>query len=390
MCSQSATTSTSAHQSLPSGPDTTKYGVVSDASDAVDEIDEFWNARYLSAGEATWRILGFHITYKEPAVTALPIHLPNCRRRQQYARSDGSQSNLTLLDRYFLRPNGSFRQGRIEHSFSSLTYQEYYTTFRLAPFDARHEGRTTYYMERQNNVNSPRMHVVQRDASSSHLTRIHHVRPSDGDIFYLRCILQREAASSFMDARTVHGVIYVTFQDAARAKGLFSDASESSVTLNEAIDSLYTPRQLRLLFADLLAHDCVEFPMQTWETFGNALSYDFYLRHNHSYEIAKTYALNDMQTTIQEHGMSLHDYGLPLPDIPTNHETTTEVERWTADRPSLHQRAQTIYHRLNAEQRLTYDAIAESVVTKSALRLFIEGKAGTGKTTIITTLCDAL
>jgi len=66
----------------------------------VDEISDFWDARYLSAGEAAWRILGFHVAKKEPAVTSLPVHLPNTRTRFQYSRADGSESKLSLLDRY--------------------------------------------------------------------------------------------------------------------------------------------------------------------------------------------------------------------------------------------------------------------------------------------------
>ena len=236
----------------------------------------------------------------------------------QYSRSDGSQSSLTLLDRYFLRPDSSFMDGNNSRLFSTLTYQEYFGMFRLVTFDAHHEGQTGYYMERQNDRHSPRMHVVKQDPSSTHLTRIHHVRPLDGDVFYLRCILQREPASSFVHARTVHATIYPTFQEAARAKGLFSDASESTLTLMEAIESLYTPRQLCLLFADLLVNDCIDFPLQTWNSFANAISFNFYLRHNHSHAFAHAYALQDMQSIVQEHGMSLHEYGLPLPNIPQN------------------------------------------------------------------------
>ena len=375
---------------LPSGPDTTKYQVMSDASNPVDKIEDFWNARYLSAGEAMWRILGFHITHKDPAVTALPIHLPNSRTRTQYARSDGSESHLSLLDRYFLRPDAFFPDGSSNRHFSTLTYQEYYTTFRLTTFDPRREGLAAYYMEQANDVHSPRMHVVKRDMSCTHLTRIHHVRPSDGDVFYLRCILQKEPASSFVHARTVNGTIHRTFQDAAQAKGLFSDVSESTLTLTEAVECLYTPRQLRLLFADLLINDCLEFPTQTWNTFANAASFDFYLKHNHCHAIAHAYALQDMQSIVHEHGMTLHDYGLPLPDIPTEHETISEMDRWSSHQPFLLQRARATYHRLNLEQRHAYDIISNSLNAQQPLSLFIEGKAGTGKTTVITTLCDAL
>lgn len=234
------------------------------------------------------------------------------------------------------------------------------------------------------------MHVVQRDPSNSHLTRIHHVRPSDGEIFYLRCILQREPVSSFTAARTVDATIHPTFQDAARAKGLFSDHSESSLTLAEAVECLYTPRQLRALFADLLVNDCMEFPLQTWETFAYPASYDFYLRHGHSDAIARNYALSEIQAIIHEHARNLNDFGLPIPDLPDNHESMSDLEQWSSNPALLRDRAQTTYSRLNAEQRQVYDMILDSVAAHSSLRLFIEGRAGTGKTTVITTLCDAL
>lgn len=69
-------------------PDHTRYTVrdESSLSPAVDEIEEYWNARYLSAGEAVWRILGFHVTRKQPAVTALPVHLPAATTHRQYHR----------------------------------------------------------------------------------------------------------------------------------------------------------------------------------------------------------------------------------------------------------------------------------------------------------------
>ncbi|KAF8532615.1 hypothetical protein JB92DRAFT_3103742 [Gautieria morchelliformis] len=75
---------------------------------SVDEIAEFWDARYLSAGEAAWRILGFHITSKDPSVTALPVHTPKSTLFHQYERTHQSTSTLSKLDRYFCRPRGSF------------------------------------------------------------------------------------------------------------------------------------------------------------------------------------------------------------------------------------------------------------------------------------------
>jgi hypothetical protein len=52
------------------GPDYAKYGIrVANNAEtpvAVDEIEDYWRCRYLSMGEAVWRIMGFNITKKEP------------------------------------------------------------------------------------------------------------------------------------------------------------------------------------------------------------------------------------------------------------------------------------------------------------------------------------
>ena len=42
----------------------------------VDEIRNYYDCRYISACEAAWRLFGFDIQVKEPAVIRLPFHLP--------------------------------------------------------------------------------------------------------------------------------------------------------------------------------------------------------------------------------------------------------------------------------------------------------------------------
>jgi hypothetical protein len=75
----------------------------------------------------------------------------------------------------------------------------------ISKIQAKNEGHQNYFLEKRNLQDSPRMYVVLRSPIYHHLTCIHHVRPSYGDVFYLRTILLETAASSFTDARTVHG-----------------------------------------------------------------------------------------------------------------------------------------------------------------------------------------
>ena len=87
-----------------SGPDHAKYRVHSndETEDPIDEIEDYWKARYLTAGEATWRILGYNITRMKPAVTAIAIHGPSSQRNHQYHRHNENSSTLSTLDHYFL------------------------------------------------------------------------------------------------------------------------------------------------------------------------------------------------------------------------------------------------------------------------------------------------
>src|SRR5216117_3072452 len=43
----------------------------------VNEIQDYVDARYLSAPEAVWHIFGFKLHHRFPAIQRLQIHLPN-------------------------------------------------------------------------------------------------------------------------------------------------------------------------------------------------------------------------------------------------------------------------------------------------------------------------
>ncbi|KAJ7923937.1 hypothetical protein B0H13DRAFT_1453125, partial [Mycena leptocephala] len=228
----------------------------------------------LSAGEAAWRIMGFHVTQKEPSVTALPIHLPDATSNHQYHRSTNS-SVLSQLNRYFLRPEGSFLIDGTARQFDELTYAEYYTLFRLAK---NAPSKATYFLEQPNDTGSPRMHVIMRSGAHSHVTRIRSVRPSQGELFYLRAILQNQPCRSFRMARTVGDAEYGSFQEAARERGLFADRNEATYAMLEAIQNLRTPRELRVLFVHLLVNECVDAPLILWDIVQDHLAQDFILK----------------------------------------------------------------------------------------------------------------
>ena len=106
------------------GPDRAKFRIRTEGEndtnkEPIDEIEEYWSGRYLSSPEAVWRIMGYNITLKTPAVTALPVHLPNSFHHKRYHRSNSSQT-LSNLEHYFARPEGVFLDGTDQREFKDL------------------------------------------------------------------------------------------------------------------------------------------------------------------------------------------------------------------------------------------------------------------------------
>lgn len=140
----------------------------------IDEIQDYWRGRYLSTGEAMWRILGFNITKKEPSVTAISVQLPTERRIQRYRRNDNANT-LSSLDHYFVRPLGTFLNNGIVLRFEDLTFVQYFSLFRLAKYDPQKVNSQNYFLEQDNQYDTHPMHVILRSDKYQHYARIRDV-----------------------------------------------------------------------------------------------------------------------------------------------------------------------------------------------------------------------
>ena len=374
----------------PTGPDHTKFNIFAHGAERnrVDEITDYWDGRYLSAPEATWRILGFHLTKKDPAVSALPIHLPStAHHHRQYSRSSNRNlQSLSLLEHYFHRPSGFFpsHDGSLR-PFASLTYSEYFTLFRLAP--ATSSGNAPSWNERD--VDHTPMRVIMRQHTHSHVARLHPARPSEGERFYLRTILQHKPVASFSDALIVDGVHHSCYQDAANALGLFASMNEGELAIHEAISSLVTPHQLRVLFVHLLVNDCISSPRAIWDSYAESLAQDFVLQHNNSPNLGHNDALDHLNHLLEEYRANLDTYGLPQPLFHSS-EVTHELQRWEAHRGELAMQAAEMIAAFNPQQHHIFDIILEAVHSHKPHVAFIDGPAGRGKTFLVNALCAQL
>jgi hypothetical protein len=72
--------------------------------------------------------------------------------------------------------------------------------------------------------------------------------------------------------RTIEGVVYRTYQEAARAMGLFDNRDEGIMAFEELLDSGAPPAQLRWIFAVLAVEGSPA--LVIWESHEDALSAD--------------------------------------------------------------------------------------------------------------------
>ncbi|VDB87754.1 unnamed protein product [Peniophora sp. CBMAI 1063] len=331
------------------GPDYAKAEVLApgEPRPPVNEIDDYFNSRYLTALVATWRILGYHITHKEPAVTGLPVHLPSDTSRRAYATRRGVPArSSSTLDHYFVRPRGTFVYRGAVRNFADLTYAEYWSIFYTTKFKDDNVAKPRFFSEYGTIAGRPLMHVVQRKDEAVHVTRLHAARVSEGERFYLRRMLQLFPAFSFDELRIVNRVSCTTYQEAGRATGMFEDEHEAKYAMAEAVAALKTPAQLRFLFLDLLVNDCMPSPIAIWNRFSAQLSRDHVIWQ---------------QNDILGINAALQD---------------------------LARDATRRYRTFNGEQRAIFDEVAAAFHNDTPLCIFIDGKAGRGKTFLLEAIIE--
>lgn len=224
----------------------------------VDEVNMYYDCRYISSCEAAWRIFGFDIKYRDPLVERLSIHLPN---EQNVVFSDLDQID-NVLDRPTVNQSmflAWFEANKKYPEARELTYAQFPMKF-VWKQDIREWA--------------PR----KRGFS---IGRIFFVPPGCGDIYHLRCLLNvNRGATCYEDLSFVNCVQYQSFRDACYGLGLLNDDKEYIDGIVEA-SQWASAQSMRVLFATLLSTDCISRPEVVWESCWTYLSdYILYKRRN--------------------------------------------------------------------------------------------------------------
>ncbi|CAK0798148.1 unnamed protein product [Prorocentrum cordatum] len=179
------------------------------------------------------------------------------------------------------------------------------------------------------------------------------------------------APASFADCRTHNGKVYPTYEETLRATGQFVRDDEAHAVLDELIALRYTAAQLRFAFLVLLEQDAA--PVSLYRKYERPLMKGFldratWLQNGNSDENWKLGEITD--------GAPADATAGPPSDTttPTPTPTTALLARI----------------RQCPGQRTAYDHILTCCHRRREAFVFVEGRAGTGKTTLATCLTQAL
>ncbi|KAL4300849.1 hypothetical protein AHAS_Ahas17G0242000 [Arachis hypogaea] len=164
---------------------------------AVDEIQNYYDCRYISACEASWRLFGFEIQFKEPNVIRLPFHLLNEQNvlYEDHQPLENVIESVTGKDSMFM---GWMKANKEFEVAYNLTFAELLSVF---------------VWDKQAHLWRPRKqgHVI------GHFT---HIPQAHGEEYFLRLLLNyQKGCQTFDDIHSIDGIVYDTYKKACYALG---------------------------------------------------------------------------------------------------------------------------------------------------------------------------
>ncbi|XP_033133939.1 uncharacterized protein LOC103833495 [Brassica rapa] len=344
-----------------------------------NEIQEFIDARYLSACEGMWRTFAFHIHKRKPSVEKLIIHLEG-------------EHNITVKETDNL--------GRVvrKPGIEKTMFTEWMVLCRRSAF-----ARTLTYVQIPQYFvwnNSSKVWTERKKGKA--IGRIVAVHPSSGDRYYLRILINKiKGPRSYDELKTFNDVKYPDFKSVCYARGYLDNDVEWIESMSEPARSA-TPFQLRDMFVTFLNHCFVASPRKLWEHSWKSMSDDILRKRQrllgHSNlelddETLEQYTLIEVEKLLRKHDRSISD----IKDMPKikpvllkklgNSLWTQELDYDVAEETLRHDTQFTL---LNADQRAIYDSVLDSVDKKSGKLFFVNGAGGTGKTFLYQTIISRL
>ena len=202
----------------------------------------------------------------------------------------------------------------------------------------------------------------------------------NGELFALRRLLSVvKGAVSFEDLATVNGMIYASFRDACKARGMMDDDSDIIAALQEIVDTTISIEVIRRQFVMLLLNGAPSNAHMLFQYFADDLC------DARDGPDAVNIALHALEAEMQERHRSLQDvdYGFILPAFgdlqrANRRRRMTDVATATAEAVRLRD---SIISQFTNEQHAALQRIVTSIDEDHDIKLFgLLASAGCGKT----------
>ncbi|XP_014678518.1 PREDICTED: uncharacterized protein LOC106818314 [Priapulus caudatus] len=339
--------------------------------------------RSLGSSEACWRLFGFNISERHPAVYAMRVHLQGEEMiyyEEGQQRQAAQQDHTTELTGFL-----SYNKAHPDTAVKYCDFPEIFTWHK------------------------PTKKWVPRRGSFNTIGRVLTIHPLAGEVYYLRMLLnhdQSKGAGCHEVLKRVHGHCHDTFKGACEALGLLQSDNEWHTILTDAALTQMCP-QIKELFVTLLLFNKPSDPaalfdqhyMEWWDD----------LKQNMPTppddKLLRAMVLLDIERRLQNHSKELPDFYLPT--IP--HDMRQRVREQDDDYKHAHlpmviqeelaydiTSLQSIVadrlngnHALLPSQRAVYDAVMDAVQRKIPLAIFLDARGGTGKTYTLNALLAA-
>ncbi|KAF8105368.1 hypothetical protein N665_0158s0050 [Sinapis alba] len=291
-----------------------------------NEFQDFFDCRYISACEGSWRIFKFAIHYRSTSVEKLQFHL------------EGKQT-------FFSKAKIKFKQ--LVDSFA----------------------RTIPYIQIPNfyTYDSTRKKFNRRKKRFS-VGRINYAPRLQENSYYLRVLLNIVTGpTSYADMKTFRGVLYPSYKEACFARGLLDDDKEYiddilRKSFNGFASSLCQVFVIMLLSGSLSTPEDVW--EKTWEYFSEDIEHTRRQLLNRSVMmIKKEFALQEIEKIMRHNGSSLSLFE-SMPQIRMNSTNDSNVliaDERNYNREELRAAVDSDTQKMTDEQKNIYDEIMDAV-----------------------------
>lgn len=209
--------------------------------EVIDEIQSFFDGRYICASEADYRTFGFDIHHRSISVERLPFHLlgkKNCT-----FKSNESLNKVVSREKD--------KRSKLEAFFHLNSVDTNACQYRYDEIPQHYVWNSTCNMWTSR----------KRGFQIGRLVYAHH---SSGEAWYLRLLLSKVCGpTSFKSLRTVNGLVCSTFQQACNEYGLLENDEKWHEVLFECSKCGFPP-QIHQLFVHLIVNSQISDLSKLW------------------------------------------------------------------------------------------------------------------------------